>query len=367
MNPQDKTRLAFECTRWLIGHPRTRQTAQALLADLAALTDPALLPDIYGQGDLISDFEKQVAALLGKPAGVFMPSGTLAQQIALRLHADRSHTPHVAFHPTCHLEIHEQKGYQLLHGLHGVLVGSPHRLLTLDDLTKVTEPLAALLLELPQREIGGQLPTWDELTAIVDWARARNIALHVDGARLWESQPFYQRSYAEIAGLFDTVYVSFYKTLGGITGAMLLGSEDHMAEARIWQRRHGGNLVRMFPFVLSAKQGLETRLDRMAAYHAKAIEIAAVLAAFPEIEVLPNPPHTNMLHVFIRGDADGLEQAALDIAREQKVWLINNFMPGQIPAYQKFELTVGDGALEFSNEEITMLFKTLIQQATHAS
>ena len=202
------------------------------------------------------------------------------------------------------------------------------------------------------------MPTWDELTAIVNWARERNIALHLDGARLWECQPFYQRSYAELAGLFDTVYVSFYKILGGITGAMLLGPEDHIAEASIWQRRHGGNLVRMFPFVLSAKLGLETRLERMGQYHTKAIGIAEVLSTFLEIEVMPNPPHTNMMHVFIRGEADRLEEAALDIAREQKVWLLNGFLPGQIPAYQKFELTVGDGALEFSCEEVTTFQKT---------
>jgi threonine aldolase len=363
VNPQEKTRLSFECTRWLIGHPRTRHTARAVLADLAAQVDPGVLPDLYGQGDLINDFEKQVAELLGKPAAVFMPSGTLAQQIALRIHADRSHIHHVAFHPTCHLEIHEQQGYQLLHGLHGVLVGSPYRLMTLDDLKAAKEPLAALLLELPQREIGGQLPAWDELTAIVNWARERSSALHLDGARLWECQPFYQRSYADIAALFDTVYVSFYKILGGITGAMLLGPEEHIAEARLWQRRHGGNLVRMFPFVLSAKQGLETRLDRMAAYQAKAVEIAAVLAAFPEIEVMPHPPHTNMMHVFMRGEADRLEAATLDIAREQQVWLTNGFMPCQIPAYQKFELTVGDGALEFSREEISELFARLIARS----
>ena len=319
---------------------------------------------MYGQGELITGFEKQVAELLGKPAAVFMPSGTMAQPIALRIHADRSHIPHVAFHPLCHLEIHEQKGYQLLHGLHSVLVGSPYRMLTLDDLKQVKEPLATLLLELPQREIGGQLPTWDELTAIVSWARERNIALHLDGARLWECQPFYQRSYAEIAGLFDTVYVSFYKILGGITGAMLLGPDDIIAEARLWQRRQGGNLVRMFPFVLSAKQGLETRLDRMGLYHAKAIEIAAALAALPEIEVMPNPPHTNMLHVFVRGEADRLEQAALDIAREQKIWLVNGWLTSQIPAYQKFELTVGDASLDFAANEVTTLFQTLLQKAT---
>jgi threonine aldolase len=363
MNPQEKTRLALDCTRWLIGHPRTRHTAQAILADLVAHADSDVLPDMYGQGELINDFEKQVAELLGKPAAVFMPSGTMAQQIALRIHADRSHTPQVAFHPLCHLEIHEQRGYQVLHSLHGVLVGSPHRLMTLDDLKNVKDPVAALLLELPQREIGGQLPTWDELTAIANWARERTIALHLDGARLWECQPFYQKSYAEIAALFDTVYVSFYKILGAITGAMLLGPEDHIAEARVWQRRQGGNLVRMFPFVLSAKQGLETRLDRMAAYHAKAVEIATALAALPEIEVLPNPPHTNMMHVFVRGEADRLEQAALAIAQEQKIWLVNGWSTSQIPAYQKFELTVGDASLDFTADEVTALFKTLLDKA----
>ena len=363
MSPQDRTRLALECTRWLTGHPRTRHTARALLEDVATSTDPNLLADTYGQGELIAGFEKQVAALLGKESAVFMPSGTMAQPIALRIWADRRRTPHVAFHPLCHLEIHEQKGYQLLHGLHGVLVGSPHRLLTLDDLKQVREPLAAILLELPQREIGGQLPAWDELTAIFAWARERGIPLHLDGARLWECQPFYQRSYTEIAALFDTTYVSFYKILGGIAGAMLLGPEDHIAEARLWQRRHGGNLVRMFPFVLSAKQGLETRLDRMGQYHAKAIEIALALAAFPEIQVMPNPPHTNMLHVFVRGEANRLEQAALDIAREQRIWMVNGWLPSQIPAYQKFELTVGDASLEFDAEGVTELFETLLKQA----
>src|SRR6185436_5025530 len=145
--------------------------------------------------------------LLGKEAAVFMPSGTMAQQIALRIWADRKGPRRVAFHPLCHLELHEHKGYQLLHGLHGVLVGSPHQLMTLADLEAVAEPLAALLVELPQRGIGGQLPPWDDLTRMLESARGRGAAIHLDGARLWETAPFYRRSYAEIAGLFDSVYV----------------------------------------------------------------------------------------------------------------------------------------------------------------
>src|SRR6185369_15444353 len=104
--------------------------------------------------------------------------------------------------------------------LHAKLVGDGHALVTLADLERIAEPIAALLLELPQREIGGLLPAWEELSAIVSWARARGAALHLDGARLWESQPFYGRPLAEIAGLFDSVYVSTYKTLGGLAGCV---------------------------------------------------------------------------------------------------------------------------------------------------
>jgi hypothetical protein len=80
----------------------------------------------------------------------------------------------------------------------------------------VAEPLAALLVELPQREIGGLLPAWDDLVAQVGWARDRDTAVHLDGARLWEAAAGYERSPAEVAALFDSVYVSFYKGIGAL-------------------------------------------------------------------------------------------------------------------------------------------------------
>ncbi|MFN8595385.1 MAG: beta-eliminating lyase-related protein [Anaerolineae bacterium] len=363
MNRDEWLRLIDQCTRLLFGHGRAQSTPHAVFTQLAALTPPDLQPDLYGGGELITGFEQRVAELLGKEAGVFMPSGTMAQQIALRIRSDRRGSKHVAFHPTCHLEIHEQKGYELLHGLHGVLVGSPYQLMTLDDLQQVRDPLAALLLELPQREIGGQLPSWDELLAITTWAREHNIALHMDGARLWECQPFYQRSYAEIAAPFDTVYVSFYKILGGIAGAMLLGPQDVINEARLWQRRHGGNLVQLYPMILSAQRGLDTRLERIPQYCTKAREIAGILAGFPQVVIMPNPPQTNMMHLFFRGDKDRLEEAAASIMREQKICLLRGFMPSQIPGYCKSEFVVGDATLEFGAEEIRSLFEEFLTTA----
>jgi len=357
---RDAEAILKACTRFLNYH--YRQTPKESLAALAEATDPAIDGDRYGQGKLINDFEARIAALLGKEAAVFMPSGTMCQQIALRTWAERRGSYNVAFHPTCHLETHEYHGYQRLHGLNGILVGSPHSLFALTDLQQVAEPLGALLIELPQREIGGQLPTWEQLTAITSWARERGIPLHLDGARLWECQPFYGLDYREIAALFDSVYVSFYKILGGIAGAALAGPADVIAEARIWQRRHGGNLVQLYPYVLSAQKGLDEHLERMATYHAKARDIAAVLALFPRIEIMPDPPHTNMMHIYLHVERAKLHEAALDIAEEMGVWLFSWLAPTEIPSYSKFELTVGDATLDLSNAEIKELFERLFSK-----
>jgi threonine aldolase len=363
MNPEETMALALSCERFLSGGDPHEGLPKRVLEEMAETTPADWQADTYGEGRLIEEFEREVGELLGKPEAVFMPSGTMAQQIALRIWSEQRGTHNVAFHPKCHLEIHEQKGYQALHGLHGVLVGNPNRLLTLDDLQQVADPLAAILLELPQREIGGVLPTWEELTALTGWARRQGIPLHMDGARLWECGPYYGRSYAEIAGPFDSVYVSFYKGLGGISGAVLAGPEDLIREARIWLRRHGGNLYHLWPYVLAARQGFQSKLPRMAAYHAKAVEVAAALSALPGIALTPNPPHTNMMHVFLKGDPEKLLSARDAIAKARKDFLFFRLSACQIPGYAMFELTVVDGGFAFTPAELQSLFKELLERA----
>ena len=349
------------CERMLGTHGRISPHAALLaLAEEAAPDEDA---DMYGEGELIERFEREVAGLLGKEAAVFMPSGTMAQQIALRIWSERKGCPNVAFHPTCHLELHEQKGYERLHGLRGVLVGEQHRLITLDDLRKVREPLAALLLELPQREIGGQLPEWDELAAQTQWAHERGVAPHMDGARLWEAAPYYDRSYAEIAALFESVYVSFYKGIGGLAGAMLAGDAELIGEARIWQRRHGGNLIRLYPYVLAARAGLRQRMSRFPHYHTRAVAIARVLTAIPGVAVKPDPPQSHMMHVYLPGDIETLLDAATSLARYERVLLFSRLRPAEVPGYATFELSIGDAADGFTDDEIRGYFERVLALA----
>lgn len=184
----------------------------------------------------------------------------------------------------------------------------------------------------------------------------------MDGARLWESAPYYGRSYAEIAALFDSVYVSFYKGVGAIAGAALAGPVDFIAEARVWQRRHGGNLVQLFPYVIAAREGLRLRLPRFAQYHERAKRIAAVLSEIPGIVVKPNPPQTHMMHIFLRGEQEALKAASLQIAREEKVGLFMWLAPTDLPNYWKIELSVGDAAEALSDEEISGYFRRVVGQ-----
>lgn len=364
MSTEDKEseelKIFRACERHLNSHHRRRP--QRVLLELGQATGSEENADFYGSGKMIEDFEKEIASLLGKEEAVFMPSGTMAQPIALRIWCDEKNSPQFGLHPTSHLENHEHHAYRHLHNLRGVLLGEKNRVLSADDLLRAPEGLAAVIIELPHRELGGVLPSWDELRKMSDWCRERNIRFHLDGARLWESAPFYQKSHREISELFDSVYVSFYKGLGGIAGAVLAGPKSFIGEAKIWQRRQGGNLVSLFPYVLAARKGLSHRLPRMESYHRKALDIAEHLREIPEIEVVPPRPQTNMMHLLINANLDGLEKAFLNIAARKKVALFRKAERLE-NGLGKFELHVGDATMELPSAEIAALLREAVAMA----
>ncbi|TFV64011.1 threonine aldolase, partial [Blastococcus sp. CT_GayMR20] len=163
----DLAALRLACDRALTGHGP--QTA----ADLLATIPPDTAIDRYGHGGVVAELEAETAEVLGQAAAVYLPSGVMAQLSVLRVHADRRGRRAVVFHPECHLREHEDQALERLHGLIGRPAGDRNRLLLRADLDDVAEAPAALLVELPQRDLGGRLPPWDDLVAQVDWARDR--------------------------------------------------------------------------------------------------------------------------------------------------------------------------------------------------
>ncbi|MCW3817254.1 beta-eliminating lyase-related protein [Micromonospora sp. DR5-3] len=325
------------------------------LATLRAVAADDLLPDFYGAGGAVEELERRVGELLGTEAVAFFPTGTMAQQVAMRYGAELTGRDGVGLHPLSHPLLHERDAYAVLGGLRAVLTTSAPRNPTADEVTALDEPIGTLLLELPLRDAGFVLPTWDELVAVVGAARQRGARVHLDGARLWESSVHLGRSPAEIAALADSTYVSFYKSLGGHSGAALAGSAELVAYARAWRHRYGGNLFQQWPAALAGLAGLADELPRLAGYVAHAQVVAGALATLPGARVHPEPPHTHQFRLWLPHPADALNAANLVLAEEEKAWFVGGWRDSEVPGTALAEVTVAAPALELDADHVVDL------------
>ncbi|RAO27892.1 L-threonine aldolase [Micromonospora saelicesensis] len=348
--------------RSLFLHSELRRRPYDLLRSMLAQVDPATPPN--GPDGPVAVLERRVASLLGTDEALFFPTGTMAQQVAVRIHADRRGRRAFAAHPQCHLEVWEQQGYAVVHGLRFQPVGDRHRLMTLADLAAVAEPLAAVVWELPQRDIGGLLPEWDDLVAQTGAMRERGAAVHLDGARLWEAQTYYARPFAEIATLFDSGYVSFYKGLQGVGGAALAGDTALVAEARVWRRRLGGDVFDAWPLALTALHGLDTLLPRLPAHREHAVAIAAAINADGVARAFPDPPQTPLFHVHLPVGPDAATRAADALLAADGVQLFGRVRSAPAPDRCSFEVSVGENAMELAPDEVVSLIHELLRHAT---
>ncbi|MER5770161.1 beta-eliminating lyase-related protein [Streptomyces sp. NPDC001985] len=304
-------------------------------------------PDIYG-GGTVAELERRTAELLGFPEAVYFPTGTMAQQVALRCWAGRTGNATVALHPMAHPEVHERGAFEALSGLRTVHPTRERRLPTAAEVADFEEPFGALMLELPLRDAGFVLPEWEELVAVVGAARERDAVVHFDGARLWECAPHFGRPLSEVASLADSVYVSFYKSLGALSGAALAGPAEVMAEARAWRHRYGGQLFQQYPAALSALLGLERELPRLPSYVAHAKRVAAALgeglreSGVGWYRVNPGVPQTHQFQVWLPYEAEVLNEAGVGQAEETGVTLFRVWWgEGGPPGVSVTEVTVG--------------------------
>jgi threonine aldolase len=357
----ERFRAAYRgCTTFPLGRgsegPATTFRRLAEAADQLGLDDEA---DSYGESGPVARLEREVAQLLGKPDAVLFVSGVMAQQAALRAWCDRTGTRRVALPDLSHLLIHEEDGPRRVHGFEMELLTRGREVPTAAHLDRIPGRLGAVLVELPLREAGCLLPTWDELVALSEAAHRRGVPLHADGARIWESQPFYDRPLPEIAGLVDSIYVSLYKGLAAPSGALVAGPEDLTAELRVWRRRLGGTLYRMTTQAVGGLVGLRDALPLMGEYVASARRLALALEA-RGLRCIPSPPHTNTFLVHVEGDAETLTRRLVVRMEADRVAVGSPWRPADVPGWAVTEVAVASVVSDELADEVAQRVREVV-------
>lgn len=344
-----------KCHTFFNGH-HASSAAEDYLAMSEWCQQHTIQHDIYGEGELIANFERKVADLLGFEKGLFIITGTLNQTTLLQLACHHRKLDTVAMHHSAHILKHEQQGYQFQKRFNVLPIGDYYKSWDVTHLKEIKDEIGAVLYELPMREIGGQLPSWDMLVAIKEYCKARNIHLHMDGARLWETQPFYKKSYADIADGFDSVYVSLYKGIGGLGGSLLVGSEEMISKVSLWVKRQGGNVATRSPYIVSAAMKFDLQLEKMPSYFKRTEELYELLKDFPNLAPNPNRPQTNMLHLHLPISCEDAVTIRDKIANKHGIYCFDTVQSTHLVNHCYFEWYVGDCLLNMSND---LLYKSL--------
>lgn len=309
--------------------------------------------DMYLGGGSVEALEKQFAALLGKEDAVFMPTGTMANQIAIRLLAGRR--TRVLLQKESHVYRDEVDAVAVMSSLNPIPVDGGVSSGLYDAIAaafaqSAEKPfpldIGAVSIESPVRRLDGAAVTLDTVGKIADLARSKGAGLHLDGARMLLMHGTPGFDVKRYSAPFDTVYVSLYKYLGAPFGAILAGEKGLMAQARETRHVFGGAMFHGWMAALIASNSLATFGDRFSKVHAAADELLTLLAAVPGIEVQRVEQGTNI--AFLKLD----ERVRTGLAARMKKADI--YAPA--PEEGRMRLTFNETLLRKSPAAITKVF-----------
>ena len=273
--------------------------------------------DNYLLGGEVAAFEKHWATLLGKETAVFMPSGTLANQLALRALAGSKRR--VIVPEMSHIYNDTGDACQTLSGLTLMPLAPGRATFTKADVDavltrtaggRVATDVGAIVIESPIRRLSGQMFDWDEARRIAALARDRGIGMHLDGARLFLASAYTGITPADYAAQFDTVYVSLWKYFNGGIGAILAGPKRLLDDMFHVRRMFGGNLAVGWNAALVAGHFMEGFEGRLKSAVQTSETVYAALATHPRLAIERIPNGTNLTRLTFKG------VSAADVARK---------------------------------------------------
>lgn len=256
--------------------------------------------DVFGEDPTVARLQERIASMLGKEAAVFVPSGVMGNQIALHVHTRPADEVIVA--ERSHIYHYESGAPAALSGVQLKPVGDPRGFVSPADVEAAArgtydwEPRSTLLcLENTVNKAGGRVFPLDELVATTATARAHDLRLHLDGARLWNAIAATGIAADIWATPFDTVNVCLSKGLGAPVGSVLAGDAGTIREARRVRKRLGGGMRQVGLLAAAALYALDHHRDDFAADHARARRLAETVASQPSFAIDVATVETNIV------------------------------------------------------------------------
>ena len=311
----------------------------------AAMAAAELGDDVFGDDPTVQRLEQVTAEMLGKEAAIFMPSGTMTNQIAVRIHCKPG--DEFICETTCHIYNMEQGAFAQLSGVvarpidgpSGVLDVEPLKsLIRREDIHQVRTKL--VLLENTHNRGGGKIFPYETVVEICDWAHRSGLKTHLDGARLFNAVVATGIDAVQWGSHFDTVSVCFSKGLGAPVGSALAGSADAICEARRHRKAFGGGMRQAGVIAAAALYALENHVERLSVDHANAQTLAHAIEQCEGLSLLGEGADTNI--VFFSVDPALGTGAEFSAALRSEGVLINATGPSTLRAVTHLGLSESD-------------------------
>lgn len=267
-----------------------------------AMMSAPLGDDVFRDDPTVLELETTVAEYLGKEAGLFMPSGTMANQIAIRIHT--RHGDEVIAHEGAHLYNYESGAQAALAGIAVRPIASVDGSLPFDDVRSSLHlsddphyaPTGLVAFENTHNQCGGRIIPQDNIEVVAALAKSHGIPVHLDGARLGNAIVATGADPVEMAAPFDTISICFSKGLGAPIGSVLVGTQAHIAQGIRYRKMYGGGMRQGGVIASAALYALTHQLEDLALDHVRAKHIAMALDALPGVRVDVAGVHTNLVY-----------------------------------------------------------------------
>jgi len=273
----------------------------------AAMAEAPVGDDVYGDDPTVNSLEERVAALFGKEAGLFTPTGSLANQLAIRTLVKPGEE--LLVETRSHIVRAELGAAATFSGITTRTWPSADGLLRAEDPLAIAHENAgpylvsttAIAIENTHNFGGGTIQPIDEIAVLSRAAHARGIAMHLDGARIWNAQIASGVSFSEYGKHFDTISVCLSKGLGAPIGSLMLSDKSRVADARIWRKRYGAGMRQVGIIAAAGHYALDNNVNRLAEDHDRAKRLAHALHTINNSLIDPAKVQTNIVGLDLVG------------------------------------------------------------------